>query len=144
MKLLDGNVLIYAVNAQARQHAVCREWLEAALSGDEPLGFNWIALNGFLRISTHPKVFAPPLPVAEAIWHAEQWFTSPVSRLIEPTPEHWQTLKELLLAIGTGGNLTTDAHLAALAICHDATLVSCDTDFARFRGITWENPAAVP
>ncbi len=95
-------------------------------------------------MSTHPKVFAKPVPVPQAVAHVQEWINSPLARIAEPAAEHWTVLKELLLAIGTGANLTTDAHLAALAISHNATLVSCDTDFGRFRRLKWENPLAIP
>jgi uncharacterized protein len=136
--------LIYAVNGAAAQHAACRQWLEYALGGEEEVGFNWVAVNGFLRVTTHQRVFAEPLTVREATEHVQQWLDAPLARIVEPKAGHWIVLKELLLALGTGGNLTTDAHLAALAISHEATLVSCDTDFGRFRRLRWENPLAVP
>jgi uncharacterized protein len=144
VKIIDGNILIYAVNRRAAHHTKCREWLQSALSGQEEIGFNWIAINAFLRISTQTRVFSEPLTVAEAIRHVQQWLDAPLARLVEPMPDHWLALKDLLLAVGVGGNLTTDAHLAALAISHNATLVSCDNDFARFRRLKWENPLAVP
>jgi toxin-antitoxin system PIN domain toxin len=144
VKILDSNILIYAANALAQQHAACRQWLEQALSGEEEIGFNWVAINGFLRVVTHPRVLQEPLPVLEALQCVQNWLDAPPSRIVEPSSHHWRLLKDLLAAVGTGGNLTTDAHLAALAISHDATLVSTDTDFARFRRLKWENPLAVP
>jgi uncharacterized protein len=144
VKILDGNILIYAVNTRADQHAACRGWLEAALRADEEVGLNWIAIGAFLRVTTHPRVFAAPLTVAGAVNQVQQWLNEPLARIIEPSGEHWNTLTEVLLDIGIGGKLVTDAHLAALVISHNATLVSCDTDFARFRRLKWENPLAVP
>jgi toxin-antitoxin system PIN domain toxin len=143
MKVIDSNILLYAVHQAAPQHSACRLWLENALAGDEEVGLTWVAINGFLRVSTHPKVFAKPVPVPQAVAHVQEWMDSPMARIAEPTTEHWTVIKELLLALGTGGNLTTDAHLAALAISHNATLVSCDTDFGRFGRLKWENPLAV-
>jgi toxin-antitoxin system PIN domain toxin len=143
VKIIDGNILIYAANTNTSQHLVCRQWLETALNGPEEIGFNWVAINGFLRVSTQ-RAFAAPLSVKDAVAQMEQWLNTPVARIVEERPDHWATFKQLLLAVGTGGNLTTDAHLAALAISHNATLVSCDTDFARFKRLRWENPFAVP
>jgi len=60
--------------------------------------------------------------------------------VINPTERHAAVLRELLLPLGTAGPLTTDAHLAALAIEHGAQLCSCDTDFARLQGLRWTNP----
>jgi hypothetical protein len=144
VKIVDSNILIYAVNIYATEHDTCKQWLEDALMDEEEVGFSWFTINGFLRISTHTRVFAKPLPIREAIEQMQQWLDSPVVRIVEPTSRHWALHKELLLAVGAAGNLTTDAHFAALAISHNATLVSCDNDFARFRRLKWENPLAVP
>ena len=144
MKIIDVNVLLYAVNAEAPQHAQSRMWLEEALGGSEPLAIAWITVAGFLRISTHPRIFSQPLAGTEAVQIIQAWFDSPLVSVVEAISEHWQILRELLLVFGTAGNLTPDAHLAALAIAHGATMVSCDTDFSRYRRLKWENPLAVP
>lgn len=47
---------------------------------------------------------------------------------------------DYLALLGTAGNLTTDAQLAALAVEHQAELHSNDSDFARFDGLRWRNP----
>jgi toxin-antitoxin system PIN domain toxin len=86
-------------------------------------------------------VFAEPLALDDAIERVDAWLSHPNVRIVGETEEHWRVLKELLGQTGTAGNLTTDAHLAALAIAHGATLASCDADFARFRHLRWENPA---
>jgi predicted nucleic acid-binding protein len=62
--------------------------------------------------------------------------------VLEPGEEHWALLRELLLETGTAGNLTADAHLAALAIGQGAELCSTDSDFARFKALRWSNPLA--
>jgi len=144
VKIVDTNILINAVNSAAAHHTICRRWMEDALTGDEHIGLNWIAISGFLRVATRPRVFVQPLAVDEAILRVQEWLDVPCTLIVEPAVEHWTLFKELILAVGTAGNLTTDAHLAALAISHDSTLVSCDTDFARFRRLKWENPLAVP
>jgi toxin-antitoxin system PIN domain toxin len=144
VKIVDANILLYAVNRGAPQHARCRTWLEEALKGNEAIAFPWIALLAFLRISTQSGLFDKPLTVGEACDHVTDWLSAPAARLTVPMVDHWTTLRELILAVGTGGNLITDAHLAALAISHGATLISTDNDFARFRRLKWENPLAVP
>ncbi len=140
MKLVDLNVLLYAVNRSAPQHEAVRSWWEAALSDDEPIGLPWIVLLGFLRLATNAQVFPEPLTPAQAMDRVETWVTCLKTRLVEEAEEHWRILKELLEETGTAGNLTTDAHLAALAISHGATLVSCDADFGRYRRLRWESP----
>lgn len=142
MKLVDVNVLLYAVNEEARRHTAVRRWWEQALSGDESIGLPWMVLSGFLRLSTHPRVFPEPLSVDTALKRVDAWLSArPVASIAEK-PGHWRVLRSLLSEAGTAGNLTTDSHLAALAITHDAALVSCDADFARFRGLRWENPVS--
>ena len=142
MKILDVNVLLYAVNRRAAAHEAVRSWLENAVSADEPIGLPWIVLLGFLRLVTRPGVFERPLTTEEAVEAVGTWLALPTVQIIQETQEHWRILKDLLEQTGTAGNLTTDAHLAALAISRAATLVSCDADFARYRALRWENPAA--
>lgn len=140
MKLVDVNILIYAIHRKTPLHETVRSWWEAALSGDEPVGLAWIALLGFLRLTTNTRAFQKPLVPEEAVQHVETWIAHPNTRFVAETRDHWRILKQLLAETGTAGNLTTDAHLAALAISHGATLVSCDADFGRFRHLRWENP----
>ena len=141
MKLVDLNVLLYAVNQDAPGHEGIRSWWEAALAGDEPVALPWMVLLGFLRLTTNAKVFAQPLTLDQAIERVDAWLSHPNIRLVRETDEHWRILKDLLGQTGTAGNLTTDAHLAALAVSHGARLVSCDADFGRYRQLRWENPA---
>lgn len=143
MKLVDLNVLLYAVNHDASRHEAIRSWWETALSADEPIGLPWIVLLGFLRLATNAHVFARPLTLDQAIDRVGAWLSHPNVSVVSETEEHWRILKELLEQTGTAGNLTTDSHLAALAISHAATLASCDADFGRFRHLRWENPAAL-
>jgi toxin-antitoxin system PIN domain toxin len=113
---------------------------EEAINGDESLGLPWIVLLGFLRISTNPKIFPQPLDPDTAISKIDTWLSLDNTRLVHEKEEHWDILRSLLADTGTAGNLTTDAHLATLAISHGAVLVSCDNDFARFKSLRWENP----
>lgn len=139
MKVIDLNVLLYAVNAEGPHHRAAKAWLESLLSGDETTALPWVVILGFLRLVTHPSVFASPLRATQAIEVVEGWLSRPTVQTLGPGGEHWALLRDLLLAAGTAGNLTTDAHLAALAIEHGAELHSTDTDFARFTGLRWAN-----
>ena len=143
MKLVDLNVLIYAINKDSAEHSRVQAWWENALNSEEPVGLAWIVVLGFLRITTNPRVFSNTLSSAEAIEQVEQWLAHPNTILVAETEQQWSVLKDLLRQTGTSGNRTTDAHLASLAIAYNSTLVSCDTDFARFSRLRWENPAAV-
>ena len=140
MKLLDLNILLYAVNADSVNHQGAKRWLESALTDDEPVAMPWTVVLGFLRIVTNRRILPRPLTVAQAMAVVDGWLGQPVVRLLSPGDEHWRILKSLLAESGTAGNLTTDAHLAALAIENGATLYSTDTDFQRFPRLRWVNP----
>ncbi len=140
MKIVDLNILLYAVNRDDAIHKVACRWWENALHSSEPVGLTWITLVGFVRVATHRNVFTNPQTPAQAIARVDAWLNHPNTELVLEGPNHWLILQQLILDAGTAGNLTTDAHLAALAISRGATLVSCDNDFRRFRQLRWENP----
>jgi hypothetical protein len=140
VKLTDVNLLLYAVDASAPRHRAARRWLEERLSGTETLAFAWVVLLAFIRLSTSPRVFEAPLGLAEAFDVVDGWLAHPSSTVVHPTERHAAVVRELLEPLGTAGNLTTDAHLAALAIEHGADLCSSDSDFSRFGGVRWLDP----
>jgi toxin-antitoxin system PIN domain toxin len=136
----DINVLIHAYNADSPVHSKARRWWEATLSDTAPVALPWMVILGFIRIATHPRVLGTPLRVDKACAHAESWLGQPQVFLLHPGDRHELLLFQLLRQLGTAGNLTTDAHLAALAIEHQGELNSTDADFARFPGLRWVNP----
>lgn len=136
----DINLLVFAHNADAPHHDAARGWWEALLSGDEPVGLPWVVILGYLRIMTHPAVLEQPLRPAEALADVRGWLARPNVELLPPGPRHLDLLGNLLGSLGVAGNLTTDAHLAALAVEHQAELHSNDRDFARFSGLRWRDP----
>jgi len=140
VKIVDTNVLVYAVAQRAPHHRESRAWLDHALGGAFPVGLSWGALLGFIRIATHPRVYDPPLSPEQAMDVVDGWLGARSAHLLQPGPFHASFLRELLAAAGTAGNLTADAHLAALALEHKATIVTFDTDFSRFPGVKWERP----
>lgn len=142
MKLSDVNLLLYAYDASSPQHEKARPWLEERLSGLEAFGFAWATLLAFVRLVTSPRVFESPLRVEESLDIVEAWLAAPAATVLHPGPRHAVLLRQLLEPLGTAGNLTTDAHLAALALEHDAELCSADADFSRFAGLRWSNPLA--
>jgi uncharacterized protein len=140
VKLVDANVLLYAVNEDAPLHTVARRWLDRALSGTERVGLTWIVLLAFLRLSTHPAVFSDPLDLADAAGIVRGWLDAPAATVLHPTARHADILSGLLSPTGTAANLVNDAHLAALALEHGGEVVSFDADFARFPGVRWTAP----
>jgi len=142
MIIVDANLLIYAVNRDAPLHGKAKAWLEAAVSGTETIGLSWTVLLAFLRLTTRAGLFQRPLPVETTFDMVDAWLQEPMVTVVEPTARHWTTLRDLVAPLGTGGNLTSDAHLAALAIEHNAQLCSTDNDFARFPRLRWRNPLA--
>jgi toxin-antitoxin system PIN domain toxin len=140
MIIVDANVLLYAVNENSAHHAAMRSWWEDRIAGEQSIGLSWTVLLAFLRISTSPSAFAEPLHPEQALSIVQTWLSHPNVRTVAEASHHWSVLHRLLAETGMAGNLTTDAHLASLAITHGAVLASCDSDFARFRALRWENP----
>ena len=140
MVIVDANVLLYAVNADARQHEIAREWLDDALSGAEGVGLPWVVLLAFLRIATNPRATPQPLSIEDATAQVDAWLSAPSAITVAPTSRHAAVLGGLLQVSGAAGNLVTDAHLAALAIEHGAAIISYDRDFARFEGVRHRLP----
>lgn len=142
MIIVDANLLIYSVNQDAVSHSQARTWLESTISGTETVGLPWSVLLAFLRLTTRPGIVRKPLSAALALNLVETWLTQPNVIAVEPTSKHFSVLRDLLSGTGCGGNLTSDAHLAAIAIEHGAELYSCDNDFGRFPRLRWRNPLA--
>jgi len=140
VKLVDANILLYAVNSDAVHHEQSRRWIDGALSGEDTVAFAWIALLAFVRLSTKVGLFPAPLTVDGAMDRVDAWVGAGPAVVVEPTPQHGTILRGLLRSVGVGGNLVSDAHLAALAIEHRCGILSFDNDFARFPGVDWTLP----
>lgn len=140
MILPDVNTLIYAVNRASAQHQAALQAMQQGFDDPRGVAFAWMALLAFLRLSTRLGIFPRPLPVDDALRVVERWLRHPRAQVVHPGERHPGILGQLLTSAGTAGNLTTDAHLAALAIEHGATIVSFDRDFARFEGVRWTLP----
>jgi len=138
--LVDVNLLLYAIDQDAPHHRAAHRWWEATLSGTCPVGLAWVVLLAFVRLTTRQGILVRPLPPDEAVAFVDEWLDHPLVEVVSPGPGHWRILKSLLSAPGTAGNLTTDAHLAALALERGAKVYSADHDFARFAGVTHVDP----
>ena len=142
MKLVDANVLLYAINEDSPHHKAARGWLDRGLSGAETIGFAWVVVLAFLRLSTRPGLFRRPLSAAESVGVMESWLSSPAAVVLNPTDRHLALLAGLLTESGTTGNLVNDAHLATLALEYGAEVASFDRDFTRFAGIRASVPGS--
>lgn len=140
MILVDANVLIYSIDADSPHHRQARRWVEEALSGTTPIGLAWVVVLAFLRLTTRPGILRRPLPPEAAMAFVDEWLAQPYVRAVVPGENHWAVLRNLLKAAGTAGNLTSDAHLAAIAIELGGTVCSTDRDFKRFPGVEHTSP----
>lgn len=141
--LIDTNLLIYAVNRDAPQHDQARNWLEQTLSNNTIVGIPWLVSIAFLRLTTNPRVMQSPITIEQALNFVNGWLQQPYVMAINPGEQHWAILNKLLMNTGAAGNLTNDAHLAAIAIEHGYVIASSDNDFKRFEGIEHINPLEI-
>ncbi|MBA2580991.1 MAG: PIN domain-containing protein [Thermoleophilaceae bacterium] len=142
--LVDANLLLFATDETNSFHAAAKAWLTERLNGARRVGLPWQTLGAFLRLATHPRVFAEPLTPVQAWARVSDWLASDVAWIPAPGVRHPDLLGELVRRHEIRGNLVPDAQLAALALEHGLTVCSADTDFARFHEIHWENPVGGP
>jgi toxin-antitoxin system PIN domain toxin len=140
MIIPDANLLIYAHNEVSKDHARAKAWWQDCVSKPEIIGLSWLVLIAFIRVSTNRKAFEEPISVQEATDLVRAWLELPQVQILHPGPLHSEILFNSLNELGTGGNNTSDAHLAAIALEHQAVLYSADTGFSRFSGLRWKNP----
>jgi toxin-antitoxin system PIN domain toxin len=138
--LPDINILVYALDKSSPHHRAAREWWEEQLNGTQAVCLPWVVLLGLIRLLTNPRIFNNPYEASEVLAIIEGWLVLPHVRIIHPTDAHFELLGKIIGSVRTAGNLTTDIHLAALAIERGLTLCSTDADFARFPGLKWKNP----
>jgi len=138
--LPDVNVLVYAHRKDAHRHSAYRGWLEQAIGGPPPFGLSDLVLSGFIRIVTHPRIFADPSPLPEALAFTAALRDRENRVTVAPGPRHWDIFRDLCERASTRGNLVPDAYLAALAIESGSEWVTTDGDFARFPGLRTRHP----
>ncbi len=141
MEIVDVNVMLCAVNPSAADHGLAKRWLDRALGGGEPVGLTWVVLLAVIRLTTRRGLFPRPLSAEEAHGLVRHWVEAPSAVIIHPGQRHLDLLSGLLAEVGSAGNVTNDAHPAALAIEHGGEVVSFDADFARFPKLRWSRPS---
>lgn len=142
MIVFDANLLIYAYDSGATQHAPAREWVQDTLSGTDLVGLPWQAILAFLRFMTNRRLPGARLSMREASEIVDGWLEQSNVRLLVPGDQHWSLLRSLLLEGQVSGPLVSDAVIAALTIEYGGVLHTADRDFARFPGLRWVNPLA--
>ena len=140
MILPDLNLLVYAYNSDAPGHRRAKVWWESCLSETRPVGLPWVVILGYLRLTTSRRVLVDPFTTPEALGHIRSWLERPQVQILQPGSRHLDLIDSLLQDAQAAGDLTTDVHLAALAIEHQAELNTNDGDFSRFPGLRWTNP----
>ena len=142
MTILDANILLYAHNADAPQHAPIAQWVQKLLAGPDTIGLPWMTLWAFLRLSTNARLWPNPKPVGEAFAVVREWLAQPGVVVLHPGPRHAELLEKLVTEQRAAASLVSDAALAALALENGAVLASTDRDFSRFPGLRWVDPAS--
>lgn len=140
MILPDINLLVYAHDTSAPEHAAAAEWWERTVGGPEPVGLVWVVVLGFVRLLSSPRVVTEPSPPAELLETVEEILSLPAVRFAAPGSRHLSIMRRLFLESGATGRLTTDIHLAASAIELGGTLATNDSDFLRFSELKVMNP----
>lgn len=140
MKLFDVNVLVTSFRPDAPRHAAIRPWFEQQIAAEAAFGMADLALSGFLRVVTQPRIFDPPSEPAKALAFANYLRNQPNCVVIHPGPRHWRIFNDLFDTAGVKGNLVADAYFAALAIEYGCEWISLDRDFARFGALKWVLP----
>ncbi len=140
MRILDVNLLLYAIDARSAHHANARNFLDRVLNTDETVALPWTVVLGFLSMVTNARVFPNPLTSEQALTVVDGWLARPNVVALEAGPEHWSIVRELMRETGTAGSLVSDAHLAAMAVERGAELCSSDADFARYARLKWVDP----
>lgn len=143
MIAVDTNILVHAHRADAEWHAPAADAIAQLAEGTAPWAIPWPCVHEFLAVVTHPRIFAPPTPLARACDQVDAWLESPTVTLLGESPSYWIALRDLALRGKVAGAMVHDARIAALCINHGvAELWSADRDFSRFAGLTVRNPLA--
>lgn len=143
--LLDVNLLLYAVFDSYQEHAVSVAWFNAIMNDPSILvGLPANSLLGFIRIATRSNLGFSPLAMSDALDQVEDWVDQPNVFVPQPAQDHLKRVANLLRQANGNFELVTDAHLAALAVEHGATMCSHDADFTRFAGLTVLDPLQQP
>lgn len=136
------NVLVLAHRVDQNEHEPIRDWFEREVNSDRPFAIADLAIAGFIRIVTNPRIYARPSSLGTALAFVDGLARRPNAVAVAAGPRHWEIFRSVLEGADARGNLVPDAHLAAIAIEHGATIATRDRGFARFAGVRWLDPIA--
>ena len=141
MIAVDTNLLVYAHREDARLHAAAAACLRRLAEGSEAWALPWPCVHEFLAVATHPRIYAPPTPVAQAVAQVDAWMESPSMVPLGESPGYWRTLRDMVVGGRVAGPLVHDARVAALCRHHGVREIwTADRDFTRFPGVAVRNP----
>jgi toxin-antitoxin system PIN domain toxin len=141
MIAVDTNILLYAHREESPWHELAYQKLESLAVGRSPWAIPAPCVHEFLAIATHPRIFNPPTPLADAIDYVGAVLESPSLSILAEGDGYWDILRELLLAAKAVGPRVHDARIAALCVYHGVDeLWTADRDFSRFSRLPVRNP----
>lgn len=141
MIALDTNILVYAHRRDAEWHRPAADLIKSLAEGINQWAIAWPSIHEFLAIVTHPKIYAPPSTLEQAVSQVDAWLASPSIVLLSESDNHWSTLQSLLTKGQVNGPLVHDARIAALCLTHGVTeFLTADRDFSRFPSLSTRNP----
>ena len=140
---VDVNVLLYASDTSGPRHLKAIRFLEQRASDPDLWCIAWATLMAFLRISTHPRVFAHPLSPGEALGSVASLLSLPRVRVLSEADGFLESYRDVTAHVPVRGNLVPDAHLASLLRQHGVRkLYTADRDFRKFDFLEIEDPFA--
>ena len=136
----DVNVLVDVFREDSVHHARVASWWREEVNGESTIALFELVLAGFVRVVTHPRIFARPAPLSAALSVVDAHVRQANAMVLRPGARHWGIFARLCAAADARGALVADAYLAALALEHGCAWITSDRDFARFPGLDWRAP----
>ena len=141
MDAVDANILVYAHRADSPWHEQADRFVQELAEGATPWAIPWPCLFEFFAIVTHPKIYRPPTPPADALIQIDRWLESPTLVLLSEGDRFWDAVRPVVARSNVRGGAIHDARVAALCLRHGVKVLnSADRDFSRFPELRTRNP----
>jgi toxin-antitoxin system PIN domain toxin len=141
MIAVDTNILVYSVRQDSLWHEAALACVRRLAEAPAAWAIPWPCVHEYLAVVTHPKIYRPPTPPADAVLQVDYWMESPSLRLIGEGPGYWDHLKSLLAAGKAVGPLVHDARVGAICRASGVSEIwTADRDYSRFPGVIVRNP----